>query len=54
MRRTQAPSQPELIGDAALHRLSKRHQSSPNMIRVRVQNYGVGNFDEDTAAVDLL
>jgi len=24
------------------------------MIRVRVQNYGVGNFDEDTAAVDLL
>ena len=44
----------KLITGAALHRLSKRHDSSRNVIRTWVPNYGVGDFDEDAAASKAL
>ena len=37
-----------------LHGLAKRHDISRNLIRVWVQKYEAGVFDEDAAAADLL
>jgi transposase-like protein len=42
-----------LAGDT-LHGLAKRHDICRNLIRVWVQKYEVGAFDEDAAAADLL
>ncbi len=38
----------------SLHGLAKRHAICRNQIRVWVQKYEAGDFDEDAAAADLL
>jgi transposase len=42
-----------LVGET-LHGLAKRHDICRNLIRVWVQKYEAGAFDEDAAAADLL
>src|SRR5580700_3985911 len=42
-----------LVGET-LHGLAKRHDICRKMIRVWVQKYEAGAFDEDAAAADLL
>jgi transposase len=44
----------EFLAGETLHGLSKRHDICRNLIRVWVQKYEAGAFDEDAAAVDLL
>lgn len=44
----------EYLGGETLHGLAKRHDVSRNLIRIWVQKYEVGAFDEDTAAADML
>jgi transposase len=44
----------EFLAGETLHGLSKRHDICRNLIRVWVQKYAAGAFDEDAAAVDLL
>jgi transposase len=44
----------EFVAGETLHGLSKRHDLSRNLIRLWVQKYEAGAFDEDAAAVDLL
>ena len=44
----------EFLAGDTLHRLEKRHDISRNLIRVWVERYQAGAFDEDTAAADLL
>lgn len=39
---------------ATLHGLAKRHDISRNLIRVWVERYQAGAFDEDAAAADLV
>ncbi len=42
------------LAGATLHGLAKRHDISRNLIRLRVQRYQAGVFDEDAVAADLL
>jgi transposase len=42
-----------LVGET-LHGLAKRHDISRNLIRVWVERYQAGAFDEDAAAADLV
>ena len=44
----------EFLGGETLHGLAKRHDICRNLIRVWVQKYEVGEFDEDAQAADLL
>jgi transposase len=44
----------EFLAGETLHSLAKRHDISRNLIRVWVERYQTGAFDEDAAAVDLL
>ena len=44
----------EFLAGETLHGLEKRHDISRNLIRVWVQKYQAGAFDEDAAAADLL
>jgi transposase len=44
----------EFRAGETLHGLAKRHDICRNLIRVWVQKYEVGEFDDDAAAVDLL
>jgi len=44
----------EFLGGESLHGLGKRHDISRNLIRVWVQKYEVGDFDDDAVAADLL
>ena len=44
----------EFLAGDTLHGLAKRHDICRNLIRVWVQKYEVGAFDEDAAAADLL
>jgi transposase len=44
----------EFIAGETLHGLAKRHDISRNLIRVWVQKYGEGAFDDDAEAVDLI
>jgi transposase len=44
----------EFLAGETLHRLAKRHGICRNLIRVWVQKYEAGAFDEDAAASDLL
>ena len=44
----------EFLGGETLHGLAKRHDICRNLIRVWVQKYEAGEFDEDAAAADLL
>jgi transposase len=44
----------EFLAGETLHGLSKRHDICRNLIRVWVQKYEAGAFDEDVQAADLL
>src|SRR5277367_3435938 len=44
----------EFLAGETLHGLAKRHDICRNLIRVWVQRYEAGVFDEDAAAADLL
>src|ERR1700729_2583960 len=44
----------EFLTGETLHGLEKRHDLSRNLIRVWVERYQAGAFDEDAAAADLL
>jgi transposase-like protein len=44
----------EFLAGETLHGLAKRHDICRNLIRVRVQKYEAGAFDEDAAAADRL
>jgi transposase len=44
----------EFLAGETLHGLAKRHGTCRNLIRVWVQKYEAGAFDEDAAAADLL
>ena len=43
----------EFLAGETLHGLAKRHDICRNLIRVWVQKYEAGAFDEDVAAADL-
>jgi transposase len=44
----------EFVAGETLHSLAKRHDISRNLIRVWVQKYEAGEFDDDAEATDLL
>jgi transposase len=44
----------EFLAGETLHGLSKRHDICRNLIRVWVQKYEAGAFDEDIQTADLL
>ena len=44
----------EFLAGETLHGLAKRHDICRNLIRIWVQKYEVGDFNEDAAAADLL
>lgn len=44
----------EFIGGETLHALAKRHDISRQLIRIWVQKYEAGAFDEDAQAADLI
>jgi transposase len=44
----------EFLAGDTLHGLAKRHDISRNLIRVWVEKYEAGEFDEDARAADLI
>jgi transposase-like protein len=44
----------EFLAGETLHGLSKRHDISRNLIRIWVEKYEAGAFDEDAQAADLI
>ena len=44
----------EFIGGETLHSLSKRHDISRQLIRIWVQKYETGAFDDDACAADMI
>ena len=44
----------EYLAGETLHGLAKRHDLSRNLVRVWIQRYEAGVFDEDAAAADLI
>ena len=44
----------EFLAGETLHGLAKRHDICRNLIRIWVQNYEAGDFEEDAAAADFL
>ena len=44
----------EFLAGETLHALAKRHDVCRNLIRIWVQKYETGDFDEDAAAADLI
>ncbi len=44
----------EFLAGETLHSLAKRHDVSRNLIRIWVQKFESGAFDEDAAAADLV
>jgi transposase len=44
----------EFLAGETLHGLAKRHDISRNLIRVWVEKYEAGAFDEDALAADLI
>lgn len=44
----------EFLGGETLHGLAKRHDISRDLIRVWVEKYETGAFDEDARAADLI
>ena len=44
----------EFLAGETLHALAKRHDVRRNLIRLWVQKYEAGAFDEEAAAADLL
>lgn len=44
----------EYLSGEALHGLAKRHDLSRNLIRIWIQKYEAGTFDDDATAADLI
>ena len=44
----------EYLGGETLHGLAKRHDLSRNLVRIWIQKFETGAFDEDAAAADLI
>ncbi len=44
----------EFLAGVTLHGLSKRHDLSRNLIRIWVQRFEAGAFDDDSVAADLV
>ena len=44
----------EFVAGDTLHGLAKRHDLSRNLIRLWVQKYEAGAFDEDATAADMI
>ena len=44
----------EFLAGETLHGLAKRHDIARNLIRIWVERYQVGGFDDDVAAADVL
>ena len=44
----------EFIAGETLHSLAKRHDISRNLIRIWVEKYEAGSFDDDAEAADML
>ena len=44
----------EFIAGETLHGLAKRHDISRNLIRIWVQKYETGAFDDDATAADMI
>lgn len=44
----------EFLAGETLHGLAKRHDVSRNLIRIWIQKYEQGAFDEDAQAADLI
>ena len=44
----------EFLAGETLHGLAKRHDVSRNLVRVWVEKYEAGAFDEDARAADLI
>ena len=44
----------EFLGGETLYGLAKRHDISRNLIRIWVQKYEAGAFDDDAQAADLM
>lgn len=44
----------EFIAGETLHGLAKRHDISRNLIRIWVQRYETGAFDDDATAADMI
>jgi transposase-like protein len=44
----------EYLGGETLHGLARRHDISRNLVRVWVEKYEAGAFDEDANSADLL
>jgi transposase len=44
----------EFVAGETLHGLAKRHDLSQNLIRLWVQKYEAGSFDEDATAADMI
>ena len=44
----------EFLGGETLHGLAKRHDISRNLIRIWVEKYEAGAFDDDAQAADLM
>jgi transposase len=44
----------EFLAGETLHGLAKRHDISRNLIRIWVEKYEAGTFDDDAQAADLM
>lgn len=44
----------EYLAGETLHGLAKRHDLSRNLIRIWIQKYEAGTFDDDAAAADIV
>ena len=44
----------EYLSGETMHGLARRHDLSRNLIRIWVQKYEAGSFDEDAAAADMI
>jgi transposase-like protein len=44
----------EYLAGETLHGLAKRHDLSRNLVRIWIQRYEAGAFDEDATAADLI
>ena len=44
----------EFLAGETLHGLARRHDLSRNLIRIWVENYEAGAFDDDACAADLM
>lgn len=44
----------EFLAGGTLHGLARRHDRSRNPVRVRIEKYEAGTFDDDACAADLI